>query len=450
MVQTFNPYTQEVLQTYSHLSEDELLEKIVLSHQVFQYWKEKPYTERQRLLLELSHQLTERAFDYAQIIVQEMGKPITEAIAEVEKCALLCEYYGKLDVKTITQKQYSFDGCKMAQTLCQPLGTILGIMPWNFPFWQVFRYAIPVILMGNTTLLKHAPNTIQCGIEIETLFEKAGFPSSIFQSILIDIPSVETVIAHPFVQGVTLTGSERAGSAVASLAGTYLKKVVLELGGSDPFLVFEDADVSLASSKGVLSRFLNAGQVCIAAKRFILHQNIADSFLQNFIDIIRQLRIENPMDLNTQLSVMAREDLAIQAEKQIEKAVKHGAKLVLGGKREGSFFEPTVLLLDSNNPLLQEEVFAPIALVIIAKNENEMLQIANDIPYGLGASVWTQDDNKAHRFALQLTCGTVAINEMVVSDPRLPFGGIKNSGFGRELAENALFEFVNIKTIYQR
>ncbi|APD06224.1 succinylglutamate-semialdehyde dehydrogenase [Flavobacteriaceae bacterium UJ101] len=450
MIQTINPYTKEVLNTYSFLTEKELLDKIESSHQAFKKWEAKSYIERQHYILQLGILLENHATEYASTIVQEMGKPLTEATTEVRKCALLCRYYGNLDIETLTVINYKLDDYQEAQTIYQPLGIILGIMPWNFPFWQVLRYAVPTLLMGNTTLLKHAPNTIQCGILIEELFIKAGFPIGIFQNLVLDIPQVETVIAHPFVQGVTLTGSERAGSSVASLAGKYLKKSVLELGGSDPFIVFEDADLDIATSKGVLSRFLNSGQVCIAAKRFILHHTIAETFIEQFITKIQELHIGNPMAQSTQLSLMAREDLAIQAEKQIQKALSQGAKLLLGGKRKENFIEPTVLHVSSDHPILQEEIFAPIALIITAKNDHEILSIANDTTYGLGASIWTQNIKKAHELALKIEAGTVAINEIVLSDPRLPFGGIKNSGYGRELAVNALFEFVNVKTVYRR
>lgn len=450
MIQTINPYTKEVLNTYPFLSEKELLDKIEFSHRTFKEWKTVSYTERQHSILQLGLLLEKHATEYASTIVQEMGKPLTEAIAEVQKCALLCHYYGMLNLETLTVTHYKLEDYQEAQTTYQPLGIILGIMPWNFPFWQVLRYAIPTLLMGNTTLLKHAPNTLQCGILIEQLFIKAGFPVGVFQNLIIDIPQVEKIIAHPFVQGVTLTGSERAGSVVACLAGKYLKKSVLELGGSDPFIVLEDTDLELATSKGVASRFLNSGQVCIAAKRFIVHEIIAETFIEQFIIKTQQLRIGDPMDLSTQLSLMAREDLAIQAEKQLQKALNQGAKLLLGGKRNGTFFEPTVLHVAPDNPILQEEVFAPIALIIMATNTDEILSIANHTPYGLGASIWTQNIKKAHELASTIEAGTVAINEIVLSDPRLPFGGIKHSGYGRELATNALFEFVNVKTMYRR
>lgn len=450
MIQTINPYTQKPICTYSFLSETEVRQQIEASQKAFLHWKTQSYTERQNCILKLGEILEQQASQCAQLIVTEMGKPITEATAEVLKCAKLCLYYGQLDVAEIGTKHYPLDNYQEARTICQPLGIILGIMPWNFPFWQVLRYAIPALLMGNTTLLKHAPNTVGCGNLLQTLFEEAGFPQAVFCHSILDIPQVATLLAHPYVQGVALTGSERAGSEVAALAGRYLKKSVLELGGSDPFLVLADADLDTASTKAVQSRFLNAGQVCIAAKRFILHQDIAADFLKLFQTKVEKLTVGNPLDPHTQLSVMAREDLAIKASEQLEKGLQNGASLLLGGQRKGLFFEPTILQLQTDNPLLKEEVFAPIALVLIAKDEDEMLQIANDTPYGLGASVWSSSREKAQQFALQIEAGCVAINEMVVSDPYLPFGGIKKSGYGRELSENALFEFVNLKTIYQK
>jgi len=446
--QTINPQSGELIASYKYLSGQEIDNKLSKSSEVFTVWKNTSFAQRKVLLLNLAKLVSKKKNSLARLITIEMGKPISESIAELEKCVFLCEYYAEeaeealrpLDLEAGFQKSYvRFD----------PIGAVFGIMPWNFPFWQVLRYAVPAIMAGNVALLKHAPNTTGCGLAIQQLFETAAFPKGLFQTLIIDIPQVEQVIAHPVVQGVTLTGSERAGSAVAALAGKYLKKSVMELGGSDPFIVLKDADLEKAAEIGVKSRMLNSGQVCIAAKRFIVDAAIKEKFVNLLKEKIEKLRIGDAFDEKTQLSGMARSDLVETLNHQLRASEEMGARRLLGLAVEGNFFAPDILLdVPEGAPALQEEVFGPIAVVISFNNEAEMINLANSSQYGLGAAIWTKNAKKAEFLAKKIEAGCIAINDMVKSDPRLPFGGMKRSGYGRELSAFGIREFVNIKTVY--
>ncbi len=412
-----------------------------------QTWKQQSVHQRVLLLPKLAKVLLENKIDYATIITQEMHKPITQSIAEVEKCALLCQYYYENAEKFLATKIIKTDATE-SFVVYEPLGVVLGVMPWNFPFWQVFRFAIPTIIAGNTVVIKHASNVPKCAESIEYIFEKAGFPKGCYQNLPISSNKVVNVIANPIVKAVSLTGSEQAGIAVAAEAGKYLKKCVLELGGNNAFVVLEDANVEKAVAIAVNARMQNAGQSCIAAKRFLLHEKIAKDFITQFKIAIQNLKTGNPLEETTQIGSLARLDLAEELELQVQKSIAMGAKLVLGGKRKEAFYEPTILTeVSTEMPVFREETFGPVAAITVFKSIEEAIVLSNRSEFGLGVSVFTQN---IAAIKLQISAfneGAVFINEMVKSDPRVPFGGIKKSGYGRELAEEGIKEFVNIKTV---
>jgi succinate-semialdehyde dehydrogenase/glutarate-semialdehyde dehydrogenase len=391
--------------------------------------------------------------EYAGIITREMGKPVTEARAEIEKCAWLCEYYAQEGPGFLADELIESDAsCSLVAW--QPLGTVLAVMPWNFPFWQVFRFAVPALVAGNTGLLKHASNVPLCALAIEAVFREAGFPEGVFRSLMISSARVAKLIADPRVHAVTLTGSEPAGREVAAAAGAHLKKTVLELGGSDPFIVLEDADLDLALENAVTSRFLNTGQSCIAAKRFILVESIADEFVRRFRAAVEALTVGDPLDENTRLGPLARIDLRDTLHQQVIDSIAAGAVAVTGCNPEsgpGAWYQPSILdRVAPGMPAWSEELFGPVALVIRARDEADAVRIANDSPFGLGGSVWTADSVRGERVARQLECGCAFVNGLVKSDPRLPFGGVKHSGYGRELSRLGIREFVNAKTVWIR
>jgi succinate-semialdehyde dehydrogenase/glutarate-semialdehyde dehydrogenase len=416
-------------------------------------WSATPIAERCALLQRAAAVLRDHVDDFARLMTLEMGKPIAEARAEIEKSARGCEYYATEGPGFLEDEVIASDAGRSLVTY-QPLGTVLAVMPWNFPFWQVFRFAAPALVAGNTGLLKHASNVPQCAQAIETVFAEAGFPQGVFRTLMIPSAQVAAVIEDVRVHAVTLTGSEPAGRQVAATAGSQVKKSVLELGGSDPFIVLEDADLDLAVEQAVVSRFLNTGQSCIAAKRFIVVAAIADEFVARFKTAVEAISMGDPLDETNRLGPMARIDLRDELHEQVVDSLTQGAVAVTGCNPEagsGAFYQPSII--DHVKPgvrAYREELFGPVATVIRAADEAEAVHIANDTDFGLGGSVWTRDAERGERIARQLQCGCAFVNGMVKSDPRLPFGGVKNSGYGRELSRLGIHEFVNAKTIWIR
>jgi succinate-semialdehyde dehydrogenase/glutarate-semialdehyde dehydrogenase len=448
---TLNPVTEELLRTYPELSWDEAEVRARGAREAFFFWREIGFEKRRDLAIRLADLLKQRKSQYARLITEEMGKPVTQAETEIEKCAWGCEFYAENAEKYLKEEIIPTDAGK-SYVRYDPLGVILGIMPWNFPFWQVFRFAIPAIMAGNGVLLKPAPNVPGCGLAIEALFREAGFPEHLFRCLFLSNENTARLIESPFVQGVSLTGSDRAGSQVAEVAGKSLKKSVLELGGSDPFIVFEDADLEKTILAAIRSRMLNTGQSCIAAKRLILSEKIFDKFEELFVQAVRDLKVGDPKDPATNIGPLAREDLLQNLIRQVEESKGQGAKVIVGAerlKRKGFFYSPTILRdVVPGMTAFDQETFGPVASLIIAKNDEEAIELANRTVYGLGASLWTRDIARAELLARRIEAGSVFINETVKSDPRLPFGGIKRSGYGRELAAEGLREFVNIKTVW--
>jgi succinate-semialdehyde dehydrogenase / glutarate-semialdehyde dehydrogenase len=449
-VQTFKsifPYTQELLAEYPLMDDHQLDQAIGNASTAYHTWKKFSFYERGRVLKNVASILRRDQETLASLITKEMGKITSEAMAEVEKCAGTAEYFA--DRSEILLKDEFLEAGYSKSFVCfQPIGVILGIMPWNFPFWQVFRYAAPTIMAGNTTFLKHAPNVCGCALALENIFLAAGAPKGVFTSLIIDTPAVAKILSSDVIQAVTLTGSERAGGSVASLAGTNIKKSVMELGGSDALIVLPDADMQMAVSVALNSRMQNAGQSCIAAKRFIILEDAMQDFLHHFLIRLKNLRQGDPFDKNINMGPMARLDLANALDQQLKNSVKMGARLEYGGEKDGCNFKPALLLdVKKGMPAFDEETFGPLAAVILAKDESDAVRLANDSRYGLAASIWTRDIQKGIDLAKQLEAGGVFINALVKSDPRLPFGGIKKSGYGRELDRHGIMEFVNIKTI---
>lgn len=417
------------------------------AQEAFTQWKKVPFEERQKSLAQLSSLLLERKQQLGEIITLEMNKPIAQSIAEIEKCAGLCDYYAKAENVLRTEKVET--ELSVSDIHHEPLGVILGIMPWNFPFWQVLRFAVPTVLAGNTVLMKHASICEKSGYTIQKLFEEAGFSEAVFTHIIVSHQEIEEMLSSPILKGVSLTGSEAAGKKIAEVAGRNLKKCVLELGGSDAFIVCEDADIDKASKDAALARLQNTGQTCIAGKRFIIHEKIYQDFLAKFIAEYQKYHANNPMNPETNLGVMSREDLAQDLEKQYEKALENGAKALLPLESIGkATFNPGILEMNAGNPILQEELFGPLAMVFKAKDDDEALALANGTPFGLGNAVFTKDKDRALFFAENLESGGVAINQVFRSDVRLPFGGRKNSGYGTELSLYALHEFTIKKSIF--
>ncbi len=451
MFQSINPYTQKIIAEYCPLNSEELHDKIQKTAKSFHKWKQCSFQERSILFLEMAKLLRENQEKYARLITAEMGKIMKESKAEIEKCAWLCEYYANNTEKLLSEEKTESDAIK-SYILFEPMGVVYAIMPWNFPFWQVLRAAVPTMMAGNTMLLKHAPNVMGCAETIQDLFLESGFPENAFTNLIIPVELSEQVVAHPSVCGVTLTGSVQAGSTVAAQAGKHLKKSVMELGGSDPFIVLKDADLDQACSAAIASRMLNAGQVCIAAKRFIVAKEVHEQFINKYKSLIEKLQLGDPLLGTTDIGPMAREDLLFNIEDQVKKSVEMGAKLLSGGKRfdqNSYFYEPTLLSEVTNKmPVFKEETFGPVATIIKAEDEDDTIKIANDSSMGLGASIWTQNLDLAEEIARQIEAGAVFINGMVKSDPRIPFGGIKQSGFGRELGSYGIKEFLNIKTVW--
>lgn len=447
-LKSINPFDQSLIEEYQIDNEKVIDKKLDKAAQAFSHWKKETFASRAAFMKRAGDKLMEGKSKYARIISTEMGKVLREAEEEIEKCANVCYYYAEHASSFLEDKQIQTDASK-SYVAWQPLGTVLAIMPWNFPFWQVFRFAAPSLMAGNVGVLKHASNVTQCSLAIESIFREAGFPEGIFQSLLIGSDKVDPIIADDRIAAVTLTGSEFAGTKVAATAGKNLKKTVLELGGSDPFIVLDDADLELAAKVATQSRMRNAGQSCIAAKRFIVLEKVYDEFLSKFESNVRALRQGNPLLPETTTGPLARVDLAEDVEKQLKKSVAVGAQIAIGGDRSGANFQPTILNhVKAGMPAFDEELFGPVASMIRVRNEDEATSVANHNRYGLGASVWTRDKEKGERVALQIESGNVFVNSLMRSDQRLPFGGIKKSGYGRELSELGIKEFMNAKTVY--
>ncbi|UOK43022.1 MULTISPECIES: NAD-dependent succinate-semialdehyde dehydrogenase [Flavobacterium] len=421
--------------------------KINTAQEAFVYWKATSIEERVAMVQELKKVLHQNREQYATLITKEMGKPITQSLAEVDKCGVLCDYYCQNAATILQTKHIHTEGHENFVTY-EPLGVLLGVMPWNFPFWQVCRFAIPSIIAGNVIMVKHASNVPESAESIEALFIESGFPIGVYQNLHLSSDKVADVIAHPEIKGVSLTGSEAAGSSVAAQAGKHLKKSLLELGGSNAFIVCEDADLDKAVASAVNARMQNTGQSCIAAKRFLIQQNIFDDFTEKYKQAVSQLVCGDPMLAETQIGPLARVDLAIELEKQVEQSVAMGAKIILGGKRKDAFYDPTILInVTTEMPVFKEETFGPVAALISFKDLTEAIEISNQSEFGLGVCIFTEDIDTLRNHISKFEEGAVFINTMVKSDPRLPFGGVKKSGYGRELSEEGIKEFVNIKTV---
>lgn len=449
-VTTINPATEEVIKDYSHMSRKETMTILDDVHKAFLEWKTLSTQQRASYFAKLAAVLRNNKEPYAQLMTQEMGKPITEARAEIEKCAWTAEVYAENGEQWLHEQVLEADG-KENRIVYQPLGIIFSIMPWNFPFWQAFRFAIPTLLAGNASLLKHASNVTGCALAIECAFKEAGFPENVFRVVIADHDTVAEIVASDLIAGVSLTGSASAGKKIGELAGKNLKKVVLELGGSDPFIVLEDADLDKASEQATIGRFLNCGQSCVAAKRFIVVESVVEDFVQKFAENVKQKVLGNPAEESTHLGPLVNKAALEQIENQVNDAVDKGATILTGGKRgkgKGYFYEPTVLINTTKEmKVVKEEVFGPVAPIIVVKDEEEAIKVANATEFGLGGSVWTRDLERGKRIARQLECGCAFVNSFVKSDPRVPFGGIKKSGIGRELSKYGLREFVNVKAI---
>lgn len=429
-------------------TEEELDAILDRSAVAFETWRKKPLSHRIELIKKAGQVLRDNLEEYATIITKEMGKPISESRAEVNKCAWVCDYYAENAAEFLKPEQVETDA-NQSFVRHDPIGAVFAIMPWNFPFWQVFRFAAPTLTAGNTGILKHAPNVFGCAKMIEGIFTKAGYPEGVFQNLIVHHSRTEKIIAHDSVKAVTLTGSEMAGSAVAQLAGKYLKKSLLELGGNNGFIVLEDADMDMAVKTAVSARMLNCGQSCIAAKRFILLEGIHDQFVSKFIQAIENLKTGDTMDDSTQVGPLARKDLADQLNSQVKRSVEQGAKILFGGEQQNCFHQPTVLAgIKPGMPAFDEETFGPLAAIIKAKDLEEAFHLSGKSKYGLGTTVFTTNTDKAIGYADRVNDGAYFINELVKSDPRLPFGGTKRSGYGRELAKDGMMEFVNRKVVY--
>jgi succinate-semialdehyde dehydrogenase / glutarate-semialdehyde dehydrogenase len=447
-VTSINPNDLSVVAEHVLMSDAQIQQSLHKAEKAFQHWRFTTFDERAAVLKKVASLLLDQKTTLARLITIEMGKVLKEAEAEIEKCAAHAIYFAEHAEAMLQEKEVSTEATK-SSVLFQPIGCVFGIMPWNFPFWQVFRYAVPLLMAGNVTVLKHASNVFGCALAIEKIFLEAGLPEGTFTTLLITSGQTEKIIEHPLVQGISLTGSELAGASVAALAGKHIKKTVMELGGSDAFLVLEDADIPAAAAAAVASRMANAGQVCIAAKRFLVVEPIYEKFVAAMLQNIRALQQGDGLDAHTTTGPMARPTLANELHAQMEISIKQGAQLLHGGEYHQCHFQPSLLVnITPQMPVFAEETFGPLACVLRVPNEVEALPIINQSKYGLGASVWTSNKERGYRVAAQIEAGTVYVNATVKSDSRLPMGGIKKSGYGRELGEAGLKEFTNIKTVW--
>jgi succinate-semialdehyde dehydrogenase/glutarate-semialdehyde dehydrogenase len=449
-IESINPANGKSLRTFEPLDDEAVRGKIAVAASAFRAYGDIPLAHRALWMRRLAAIMEYEADELATLITSEMGKPISAARLEIEKCAVCCRYFAENAEAILAEESIPTEGSD-SYVRWDPLGVILAVMPWNFPFWQVFRFLAPALMAGNVGLLKHSSNVPQCALAIEALVRRAGFPRGVFQTLMIHSRQVESVLADERVAAVTLTGSEGAGKAVAGQAGRLIKKSVLELGGSDPFIVMPSADLERAVATGVTARCINSGQSCIAAKRFIVHEDVYDQFEANFVAGMEALRIGDPMLPDTQIGPLATGTQLLEVEGQVRAAKSAGARILTGGERmvgQGNFFEPTVIAgLPRTAPVYRQEIFGPVALLFRARDISEAIEIANDTPFGLAASVWTEDSGEQSRLIAELQCGGVFVNAMTASDPRLPFGGIKRSGYGRELSAAGMREFLNAKTV---
>jgi len=450
-VTAINPATGQTVKIYHETSAEEVTRAIEKAHETWKAWRQRPFAERAGLMRKSATVLRGRKAALARLMASEMGKPLKQGEAEVEKCAWVCEYYADNAEKFLAREEVKTDA-KRSYVAFEPLGVILAIMPWNFPLWQVYRFAAPGLMAGNVALLKHASNVPGCALAIEEMFREAGFPDGAFRTLLVPSKAVKDAIEHPLVRAVTLTGGGPAGRTVAAQAGNVLKKTVLELGGSDPYLVLRDANIEHAAKTCVDSRLINSGQSCIAAKRFIVEAPVLEAFTRRFVDLMKAKKVGDPFADGIDVGPMARRDLRDAVHDQVQRSIAAGAKLLLGGEvpeGEGAYYPPTVLAgVKPGMPAFDEEIFGPVAAIIEAKDEEDAIELANRSVFGLGSAVFTKDLERAARIAGRIETGTTAVNSLVASDPRLPFGGIKESGYGRELSHFGIREFVNVKTVY--
>ena len=445
---TSNPYNQKELKTYNYHTDNEL--KIILDNaqNTFENWKTKEIKERTKLLQNLANLLEDKKEIYAKLMTEEMGKPISQSIAEIEKCVWLCDFYITNAEDFLADSIIETDA-KESFISYDPLGVVLAVMPWNYPFWQVMRFAVPSLTAGNVGLLKHASNVTSTALAIQDLFEEAGYPKGCFQTLLVNHDQIEDIIENDIVKAVTLTGSETAGRSIAAVAGKNLKKTVLELGGNNACVVFDDANLDKHIDTMVKARMQNTGQSCIAAKRFIVSEKIYDQFISRFKDEVSKLNSGDPEDSDTFIGVMAREDLAEELEQQVNKSIDLGAKIILGNKRNKAYYEPTIITdVTEDMPVFKEETFGPVAAVIKAKDNEHAIKLAANSRFGLGTMIFTENTDNIYNYIGDIPDGALFINDMVKSDPRLPFGGTKASGYGRELSKEGILEFVNKKTVY--
>jgi succinate-semialdehyde dehydrogenase / glutarate-semialdehyde dehydrogenase len=450
-IATINPATGEMLRSFDPLTEMEIESKLERATEAFRFYRRMPFPERARLMIRAAEILETGSEDFGRLMTVEMGKPLRAAVEEVAKCGRACRYYAESAERFLADEAVTTNATR-SFVHYQPIGPVLAIMPWNFPFWQVFRFAAPALMAGNVALLKHSSNVPQCALTIEEVFRRAGFPEGAFQSLLIGPDQVQRLLADSRVVAATLTGSEPAGSQVASIAGKHLKKTVLELGGSDPFIVMPSANLTDAVNAAVKARIINNGQSCIAAKRFIIAQEIADEFEHRFVQSMEMLKVGDPMDETTDIGPLATVGILAGLDEQVRRTVAAGARLLTGGKRlegPGNYYAPTVLTdIPNTSPAYHEELFGPVASLFRVSNLEAAVRLANDTPFGLAASAWTNDKQEQDRLIDEIEAGLVFINDMVASDPRLPFGGVKRSGYGRELSAHGIREFVNIKTVW--
>ncbi|MGB3692735.1 MAG: NAD-dependent succinate-semialdehyde dehydrogenase [Spirulinaceae cyanobacterium] len=451
-IATVNPATGETLKEFTALTKEEIEQKLAFAQETFLKYRQTTMSQRGEWLNKAADILENRSAEFAQIMTMEMGKTLKSATAEAKKCALVCRYYSEKAEEFLADEPAATDASR-SFVRYQPLGAILAVMPWNFPFWQVFRFAAPALMAGNVGLLKHASNVPQCALAIEAIITEAGFPPGVFQTLLVGAKQVEAIISDERVKAATLTGSEAAGASLAAAAGKHIKKTVLELGGSDPFIVLESADLEAAVETAVTARMLNNGQSCIAAKRFILHEAIAAEFEEKLLAKFKDLQVGDPIQENTDIGPLATPSILTELDQQVQACANQGAKILIGGKpikdRPGNFYPPTLITaIPPGTPADTEEFFGPVALLFQVKNIDSAIELANSTSLGLGASAWTNNKADCDRLINELEAGAVFINGLVKSDPRLPFGGIKRSGYGRELSVEGIREFVNIKTVW--
>jgi succinate-semialdehyde dehydrogenase/glutarate-semialdehyde dehydrogenase len=450
-LEAINPATGELIAKYAEMTQVSVIQVIDLAHDAFLDWRRMSFSERAAPMRKAAEILRAEAREFARLMAREMGKPVRDGVVEAQKCALTCDFYAESAAQFLAREPVKTEATNSFVTF-NPLGVVLAVMPWNFPFWQVFRFAAPGLMAGNAAVLKHASNVPGCALAVEDIFRRAGFPENLFRTLMIGSGRVDAVIEHPLIRAATLTGSSEAGRAIARKAGGLLKKTVLELGGSDPYLVLEDADLELAATVCTKGRLVNSGQSCIAAKRFIVVDAIRPAFEERFVRQMAAAKVGDPLLEDTQVGPLARHDLRATLHRQVAESIAQGAKCVLGGAippGRGAYYPPTVLTdVRKGMPAYEQELFGPVAAVIAVKNEDEAIATANDSSFGLGAAVITRDTSRGEWIAAELIeSGCVFVNDSVRSDPRLPFGGIKESGYGRELSSYGIKEFVNIKSV---